>query len=88
MTHYYYVAQGMATNYSQTGVLTIPTPLCGTEFPPFLAQCIFIVTGISLPVAMVFLPRCRFGGPTLSTGRSALDFPTRLVSILWPHWLF
>lgn len=62
MSHYFYIAQSMAMNYAQTGVLTIPTPLFGTDFPPFLTQCIFIVTGISLPVAMVIFASMSFWG--------------------------
>ena len=62
MSHYFYMAQSMATNYAQTGLLTIPTPLFGTEFPPFLTQCIFVVTGISLPVAMVIFASMSFWG--------------------------
>ncbi len=75
MSHYFYVAQGMATNYAQTGVLTIPTPLFGTEFPPFLAQCIFIVTGISLPVAMVFFASMSFWGAYFLYRAFSIGYP-------------
>jgi hypothetical protein len=61
-THYYYVAQSMATSYFQTGTLTIPNPLWGTNFPAFLAQCIFVLTGISLPVAMAIFASMSFWG--------------------------
>lgn len=75
MSHYFYAAQGMATNYFQTGVLTIPTPLYGTEFPPFLTQCIFIVTGISLPVAMVIFASLSFWGAYFLYRAFSIGFP-------------
>lgn len=75
LSHYFYAAQGMATNYSQTGLLTIPTPLYGTEFPPFLAQCIFIVTGISLPVAMVIFASMSFWGAYFLFRAFSIGFP-------------
>jgi hypothetical protein len=62
MAHYFYAAQGLATTYGQTGILTVPDPLWGLNFPPFLAQCIFVVTGISLPVAMVIFASMSFWG--------------------------
>src|SRR6266567_5741512 len=62
MAHYFWVAQGFATSYAQTGILTVPTPLLGTYFPSFLAQCIFVVTGISLPVAMTIFASMSFWG--------------------------
>jgi len=75
MTHYYYAAQSMATSYGQTGVLTIPNPLWGTDFPPFLAQCIFVVTGISLPVAMVIFASMSFWGAYFIYRAFCLGFP-------------
>jgi len=60
--HYFYAAQGLATTYVQTGRLTFPDPLWGLNFPPFLAQCMFVVTGISLPVAMVIFASMSFWG--------------------------
>jgi len=62
MAHYFYAAQGLATTYVQTGILTVPDPLWGLNFPPFLAQCIFVVTGISVPVAMVIFASMSFWG--------------------------
>ena len=75
MAHYYYAAQGMATSYGQTGVLTVPNPLWGTDFPPFLAQCIFVVTGISLPVAMVMFASMSFWGAYFIYRAFCLGFP-------------
>jgi hypothetical protein len=65
MTHYYFVAQGMATSYGQTGVLTVPNP----------AQCIFVVTGISLPVAMVIFASMSFWGAYFIYRAFCLGFP-------------
>ncbi len=73
--HYFYEAQGMATNYAQTGLLTIPTPLFGTAFPPFLTQCIFIVTGISLPIAMVIIASMSFWGAYFLYRAFCIGFP-------------
>ena len=75
LSHYFYVAQGMATNYAQTGLLTIPTPLYGTEFPPFLMQCIFVVTGISLPIAMVIFASMSFWGAYFLYRAFCIGFP-------------
>ncbi len=75
MTHYFYVAQGMATSYFQTGILTVPNPLYGTDFPPFLAQCIFVVTGISLPVAMVIFATMSFWGAYFLYRGFCIGFP-------------
>lgn len=75
MTHYFYVAQGMATSYFQTGILTVPNPLYGTDFPPFLAQCIFVVTGISLPVAMVIFATMSFWGAYFLYRSFCIGFP-------------
>jgi hypothetical protein len=75
MTHYYYIAQSWATGYSQTGVLTVPTPLWGTNFPSFLAQCIFVVTGISLPVAIVIFGSMSFWGAYFIYRAFCIGFP-------------
>ncbi len=75
MNHYFYLAEGMARNYAQTGVLTIPTPLFGTHFPPFLAQCIFVVTGISLPVVMVIFASMSFWGAYFLYRAFCVGFP-------------
>ncbi len=75
MTHYYYIAQSWATGYSQTGLVTVPTPLWGTDFPSFLAQCIFVVTGISLPVAMVFFASMSFWGAYFIYRAFCMGFP-------------
>jgi hypothetical protein len=75
MAHYFDSAQTMAMNYSQTGILTIPNPLWGIDFPPFLAQCIFVVTGISLPVAMVVFASMSFWGAYLTYRAFCLGFP-------------
>src|SRR5215469_3567552 len=49
LSHYFWTATSFTITYQQTGILTVPDPLFGVNFPPFLAQCIFIATGISLP---------------------------------------
>jgi hypothetical protein len=61
--------------YSQTGILTIPHPLLGIAFPSFLAQCIFVVTGISLPVAMVIFASMSFWGAYFAYRAFCLGFP-------------
>ena len=80
MTHYYYLAQSFATGYSQTGNVTVPTPLFGTSFPPFLGQLVFIVTGISLPVVMVVFASMSFWGAFFIYRAFCIGFPeaTRL----------
>jgi len=75
MPHYFYVAQGYATNYQQLGTLTFPTPLFGTNFVPFLAQCIFTVTGISMPVAMVIFASMAFWGAYFMYRAFSIGFP-------------
>ena len=75
MVHYFSTAQGMATGYEQTGILTVPHPLWGTDFPPFVAQCIFVVTGISLPVAMVIFASMSFWGAYFIYRAFCLGFP-------------
>jgi hypothetical protein len=75
MTHYYYTAQGMANSYFQTGMLTVPSPLFGTDFPPFIAQCVFVVTGISLPVAMVIFASVSFWGAYFLYRAFCIGFP-------------
>jgi hypothetical protein len=75
MAHYFNSAQNMTMNYSQTGILTIPNPLWGIDFPPFLAQCIFVVTGISLPVAMVIFASMSFWGVYFIYRAFCLGFP-------------
>ena len=75
MPHYFYAAQGMATTYAQTGILTVPDPLWGTNFPSFLAQCIFVVTGISLPVAMVIFASMSFWGAYFIYRAFCIGFP-------------
>jgi hypothetical protein len=75
MAHYFLMAQGLATTYIQTGILTVPTPLWGTNFPPFLAQCIFVVTGISLPVAMVIFASMSFWGAFFIYRAFCIGFP-------------
>ena len=74
-SHYYYVAESMATSYLQTGTLTIPDPLWGSNFPSFLAQCIFVVTGISMPVAMVIFASMSFWGAYLLYRAFCIGFP-------------
>ena len=75
MSHYFDVAQTMMTTYSQTGILTIPDPLWGLNFPSFLLQCIFVVTGISLPVAMVIFASMSFWGAYFTYRAFCLGFP-------------
>jgi hypothetical protein len=95
MPHYFYTAQGLATSYAQTGILTVPTPLWGTNFPSFLAQCIFAVTGISLPVAMVIFASLSFWGAYFIYRAFCIGFPdaTRFdllatVAFLLPSCVF
>ena len=76
MAHYFYAAQDLATTFAQTGSLTFPEPLWGTNFPPFLAQCIFAVTGISLPVAMVIFASMSFWGAYFIYRAFCIGFPT------------
>src|ERR1017187_313736 len=75
MPHYFYAAQGMATTYAQTGTLTVPNPLWGVNFPSFLAQCIFVVTGVSLPVAMVIFASMSFWGAYFLYRAFCIGFP-------------
>lgn len=75
MSHYFWAAQEYAITYQQTGTLTFPTPLFGTNFPPFLGQCIFAVTGISLPVAMVVFASMSFWGAYFIYRAFSLSFP-------------
>src|SRR6202790_367413 len=75
MVHYFSTAQTLATSYYQTGILTVPHPLWGTDFPPFVAQCIFVVTGISLPVAMVIFASMSFWGAYFIYRAFCLGFP-------------
>ncbi len=75
MAHYFWTAQSFATTYAQTGILTVPDPLWGTNFPPFLAQCIFAVTGISLPVAMVVFASMSFWGTYFIYRAFCIGFP-------------
>ena len=75
MPHYFYAAQGMATTYAQTGTLTVPNPLWGVNFPSFLSQCIFVVTGVSLPVAMVIFASMSFWGAYFLYRAFCIGFP-------------
>ena len=75
MPRYFYAAQELATNYVQTGILTVPDPLWGTNFPSFLAQCIFVVTGISLPVAMAIFASMSFWGAYFIYRAFCIGFP-------------
>jgi len=75
MSHYFNYAQTMTMTYLQTGILTIPDPLWGTNFPSFLAQCIFVVTGVSLPVAMVIFSSMSFWGAYFTYRAFCLGFP-------------
>ena len=75
MAHYFHAAQDLATTYLQTGILTVPDPLWGTNFLPFLAQCIFVVTGISLPVAMVIFASMSFWGAYFIYRAFCIGFP-------------
>jgi hypothetical protein len=75
MAHYFWSAQEFAISYQQTGALTIPDPLFGTNFVPFLEQCFFVVTGISLPVAMVIFASMAFWGAYLIYQAFCISFP-------------
>src|ERR1700691_6282894 len=75
MAHYFHAAQDLATTFAQTGILTVPDPLWGTNFPSFLAQCIFVVTGISLPVAMVIFASLSFWGAYFIYRAFCIGFP-------------
>jgi hypothetical protein len=73
--HYFWVAQTFTTSYQQTGMLTFPNPLFGSEFPPFLTQCIFAVTGISMPVAIVVFASGAFWGAYFLYRAFCIAFP-------------
>ena len=75
MAHYFNTAEGLATTYAQTGILTVPNPLWGTNFVPFLEQCIFVVTGISLPIAMVIFASMSFWGAYFLYRAFRMGFP-------------
>jgi hypothetical protein len=86
MAHYFHAGQDLTTTFLQTGILTVPDPLWGTNFPSFLTQCIFVVTGISVPVAMVVFASMSFWGAYFMYRAFCIGFPnaTRfdLVAIL------
>jgi hypothetical protein len=75
MVHYFWTAQEYASSYQQTGQLMVPDPLFGTNFPPFLAQCIFLLTGISLPVAMAIFASMAFWGAYFMCRGFCISFP-------------
>lgn len=75
MPHYFYMAQGYTINYQQIGILTFPRPLFGTNFVPFFAQCIFTVTGISMPVALVIFATMSFWGAYFMYRAFCIAFP-------------
>lgn len=75
MSHYFYSAEGLTTTYFQTGILTVPHPLWGSNFPAFLEQCLFIVTGISMPVAMVVFASMSFWGAYFLYRAFCIGFP-------------
>jgi hypothetical protein len=75
MAHYFWTAQTLATTYQQTGILTFPNPLFGTNYPSFLAQCVFTVTGISLPVAMTVFASMSFWGAYFLYRAFSIGFP-------------
>jgi hypothetical protein len=75
MAHYFWNAQEYAITYQQTGVLTLPDPLLGTNFVSFLSQCLFVVTGISLPVAMIVFASLSFWGTYFVYRAFSISFP-------------
>jgi hypothetical protein len=75
MAHYVWNAEGYATTFQQTGALTIPDPLLGTNFISFLLQCLFVVTGISLPVAMIIFASLSFWGTYFIYRAFSISFP-------------
>jgi hypothetical protein len=75
MSHYFYAAQGYATNYQQVGMLTVPTPLFGSDFVPFLTECLLLVTGISMPVATVIFASMAFWGAYFIYRAFSIGFP-------------
>ena len=75
MAHYFSQSQTMASTYVQTGVLTVPDPLWGTNFVSFLAQCLFIVTGSSVAIGVVLFSFLSFWGAYFFIELLALHSP-------------
>lgn len=88
MVHYFWIGQGLTTTYQQTGILTIPDPLFGINFPPFLAQCIFTITGISLPVAMVVFASMSYWGAYFLYRAFCVGFPRAMRSDMLATLIF
>lgn len=88
MTHYFWSAQTLAITYQQTGTLTFPDPLFGTNFPPFLVQCIFTITGISLPVAMLVFASMSYWGAYFLYRAFCIAFPSAMRSDLLAALIF
>jgi hypothetical protein len=80
MAHYFWIAQSLTTTYQQTGSLTFPDPLFGMNFPPFLGQCIFTITGISLPVAMLVFASMSYWGAYFFYRAFSIGFPGAMRS--------
>lgn len=75
MAHYFWIAQSYAITYQQTGTLTFPDPLFGTNFVPFLTQLLFVITGISMPVAMMVFASMSFWGAYFIYRAFCISFP-------------
>jgi hypothetical protein len=75
MAHYFWMAQWYAITYQQTGILTFPDPLFGTNFVPFLSQLFFVVTGISMPVAIIIFASMSFWGAYFIYRAFCISFP-------------
>ena len=88
MAHYFNQSQTMASTQVQTGVLTVPDPLWGTNFVSFLAQCLFIVTGSSLTIGVVFFAFLAFWGSYLFYRAFCIAVPNVACTQEWPMLIF
>jgi hypothetical protein len=88
MAHYFSQSQTMTSTYVQTGVLTVPDPLWGTNFVSFLAQCLFIVTGSSVAIGVVFFSFLSFWGAYFFYRASCIALPSSRCSPALPMLIF
>jgi hypothetical protein len=88
VAHYFSLSRTMASTYAQIGVLTVPDPLWGTNFVPFLTQCLFIVTGSSIAVGMVFFACLAFWGTFFLYRAFSISFHKAACSQALPMLIF
>ena len=88
MAHYFTLSQTMTSTYVQTGVLTVPDPLLGTNFVSFLTQCLFIVTGPSVAIGVVFFALLAFWGAYLLYRSCCIALPNAVYSQALPMLIF